>query len=194
MVRKLDHMKQHEVIRTKAVKCSKAVNVNIPFFSNDHYDNLNPKFENTNIASDHSSSSAMNVDDINNSTDFLVDFDINELLASDASILDFHDQIHQQVDENGKFEINGFNLVDEVDQIHEYSKSVDEAGLDGIFKQPTETMDLRSIASTSKLKATPDCNCTISAFPILFGAEGRQANRNLLAFADANLGFNVGTT
>ncbi|OMO91751.1 transcription factor TT2 [Corchorus olitorius] len=140
-------MKQHEVIRTKAVKCSKAVNVNIPFFTND-YNNLDPNFENTNIASD----SALNVDI--NSIDFLVDFDINELLASDDSIPDFH-QIHQQVDENGdhhniygKCEINGFNLVDEVNQIHEYSKSVDEAGLDvdDFFQQASteRIMDLPS--------------------------------------------------
>ncbi|OMP11632.1 hypothetical protein CCACVL1_00378 [Corchorus capsularis] len=159
--------KQHEVIRTKAVKCSKAVNVNvnIPFFSND-YNNLDhPKFENTNIASDHSSSSALNVVDDINSIDFLVDFDINELLAPDDSIPDFHiDQIHdQQVDENGtddqningKCEINGFNFVDEVDdhQLHLNSKPVDdETRIDDFSQQATETMDLRSIASYLNLE------------------------------------------
>ncbi|OMP11626.1 hypothetical protein CCACVL1_00384 [Corchorus capsularis] len=162
-VRKLDHTatyKQHEVIRTKAVKCSKAVNVNvnIPFFSND-YNNLDhPKFENTNIASDHSSSSALNVVDDINSIDFLVDFDINELLAPDDSIPDFHiDQIHdQQVDENGDHNINGKYEINGLDQIHELSKSVDEAGvdLDDFFQQAsTKTiMDLPSIASYLNLE------------------------------------------
>ncbi|OMP11627.1 hypothetical protein CCACVL1_00385 [Corchorus capsularis] len=140
---------QHTLIRTKAVKCSKVVNVNIPLFSNDYNQT---KFGNSN-ASDQSitPSSAMNVDI--DSIDFLVDFDINELLQSDAPIPDFGKIL--EVDENGdqningKFEINGFNFVDEVDdhQLHLNSKPVDdETRIDDFSQQATETMDLRSIA------------------------------------------------
>lgn len=65
----------HNVIRTKAVKCTKAVNV----------DALDPKSETTaNSPTETPSSSAINEDNNNNnSMDFLVDFDIDELLASE---------------------------------------------------------------------------------------------------------------
>ncbi|XP_022756425.1 transcription factor WER-like [Durio zibethinus] len=124
---------QHKVIRTKAVKCTKAVHVIPRLLDNQTAENniLGPKSE-SNTASETPSYSAIHED---NSIDFLMDFDINELLVSDAPISsDLHPI--QQVDENGDNVVenreygNGFNLIDEVD----------------------ETLDLRSLASYLNLE------------------------------------------
>ncbi|XVE97913.1 hypothetical protein REPUB_Repub03eG0059800 [Reevesia pubescens] len=103
-------MDEPKVIRTKAVKCTKAVNVIPRLLGNETTEA--PKSEST-TASEIPSSPAYINDD--NSIDFLMDFDINELLVSDAPISD-------NVLENGDYG-NGFNLIDEV----EIYSSVDEA-------------------------------------------------------------------
>ncbi|XVF35111.1 hypothetical protein REPUB_Repub18cG0116500 [Reevesia pubescens] len=132
---------QHKVIRTKAVKCTKAVNVNIiprRLLLNHNQtaetNILGPKSGST-TPSETPSSSAIHGDD---SIDFLMDFDINELLVSDAPISDF-DPI-QQVDENGEYG-NGFNLIDEVDQL--YSYPVDEAAKADILGDSTNLFQTR---------------------------------------------------
>ncbi|XVE70693.1 hypothetical protein DITRI_Ditri10aG0091100 [Diplodiscus trichospermus] len=150
---------QHKVIRTKAVKCTKAVNV-IPRLLDNQTDQnyiLGLKSEST-TASETPSSSAIHE---NNSMDFLMDFDINELLVSDAQISEFHPS--QQVDENGDNHVvengelgNGFSLIDEVDLY----TSVDEASpADNLgaaasanLFQTSETLDLRSLASYLNLE------------------------------------------
>ncbi|XP_022729719.1 transcription factor WER-like [Durio zibethinus] len=128
---------QHKVIRTKAVKCTKAVNVI-------------PRLLDNQTAETHSSS--VHED---NSVDFLLDFDINELLVLDAPITDFHDPI-QQVDEhcnnaaeNGEYG-DGFNLnLDQVDLYRSPDESAarpDTSRASSDLFQTTETLDLRSLA------------------------------------------------
>ncbi|KAK6273662.1 SANT/Myb domain - like 10 [Theobroma cacao] len=148
---------EHKVIRTKAVKCTKAVNVNVPHLSDCQTaeNNSVPKSEST-TASESPSSSAINED---NSMDFLIDFDINELLVSDAPISDLHQT--QQVDENGENVVdnwecrNGFNL--NIDDVELYS-SVDELARPDNWRastdlfQTSETLDLLSLASYLNLE------------------------------------------
>ncbi|XP_022756427.1 transcription repressor MYB6-like [Durio zibethinus] len=149
---------QHKVIRTKAVKCTKAVNVIPRLLDNQTAENniLGPKSESI-TASETPSSSAIHED---NSIDFLMDFDINELLVSDAPISsDFHPI--QQVDENGDNWVEnreygkGFNLIDEVELI---TSPPNEARPDNLgattnlLFQTTETLDVRSLASYLNLE------------------------------------------
>ncbi|XWS72245.1 hypothetical protein CRYUN_Cryun02cG0023300 [Craigia yunnanensis] len=146
---------QQKVIRTKAVKCTKAVNVIPRLLDNQTAENniLGPKSESS-TASETPSSSAIHE---NNSIDFLMDFDINELLVSDVPISDFHPI--QQVDENGDNVVengeygDGFNLIDEVElysSVHETRP--DNLGASTNLFQTSETMDLRSLASYLNLE------------------------------------------
>ena len=143
---------EHKVIRTKAVKCTKAVNVIPRLLDNQTAENhiLGPKLSESTTASEGLSSSATHED---NSNDFLMDFEIDELIVSDAPISDFH-QI-QQVDENGDNAgengeyRNGFNLIDEVEL---YSSVDEEAARPSDLFQTSETLDLRSLASYLNLE------------------------------------------
>ncbi|XVF48917.1 hypothetical protein PTKIN_Ptkin03bG0226700 [Pterospermum kingtungense] len=156
---------QHKVIRTKAVKCTRAVNVvTPPFADNQRAENdvFGVKYDqsNTTTASNTPSSSAVHED--NNSIDFLMDFDISELLVSDAPISsDFHDQI-QQFDENGDNVMeknngvygNGFSLLHGVDELYSSVEAImpDNFGAGSNIFQTTETLDLRSLASYLNLE------------------------------------------
>ncbi|KAE8687569.1 Transcription factor TT2 [Hibiscus syriacus] len=118
----------HKVIRTKAVKCSKAVNLTL---------DLEPKTVSL-------SSSSGNED--NNSIDFLMDFDIDELLLPEYDPISEVRQV-QQGDEN----VNnarygdGFDLV--TDEVNELRKSMDDLRDGTAFSRTSETLDLQSLAS-----------------------------------------------
>ncbi|KAG8487576.1 hypothetical protein CXB51_018707 [Gossypium anomalum] len=117
----------HNVIRTKAVKCTKAVNV----------DTLDPKSETlVNSPSETPSSSAINEDNTNNnSMDFLVDFDIDELLAFE----------YNPIPELYRTQNGGDKMGNNVADNGEYSHGTD-------FCQACEHLDLRGLESYLNLE------------------------------------------
>ncbi|XWS70079.1 hypothetical protein CRYUN_Cryun03dG0018300 [Craigia yunnanensis] len=149
---------QHKVIRTRAVKCTKGVNVIPRLLDNQTAENniLGPKSESTTATETPSETPSLAILE-DNSIDFLIDIDINELLVSDAPISDFHpiqqvDENGDNVEENGEYG-NGFNLIDEV----ELYSSVDEARADNLgastnLFQTSETLDLQCLASYLNLE------------------------------------------
>ncbi|KAK8523257.1 hypothetical protein V6N13_113205 [Hibiscus sabdariffa] len=128
---KLRTMGEHQVIRTKAVKCTKAVNVT-----------LDPKSE-TISPIETPSSSAINED--HNSLDFLLDFDVDELFIPEYNpISEFHHQVRQVGDDNAGHG-NGFNLI--IDEVNELCNSMDGLRDGAEFFQTGENLDVRSLTS-----------------------------------------------
>ncbi|KAL4318274.1 hypothetical protein GQ457_18G001580 [Hibiscus cannabinus] len=122
----------HKVIHTKAIKCTKAVNIT-----------LDPKLEITGFT-ETTSSSTINED--NNSLDFFMDFNIDELLVPECDpISEFHQVQHG--DENGDdvgYD-NGFDLV--MDEGNELCNSMDNLRDSTMLFQTSETLDFRSLTS-----------------------------------------------
>ncbi|GMI94924.1 hypothetical protein HRI_003161700 [Hibiscus trionum] len=118
--------------RTKAVKCTKVANVT-----------LDPKSKTISLI-EISFFSTINEDDI--FVDFLMDFDIDELLVLEHDLISEFRRV-QQGDENGD-DVgygNGFDLV--MDEGNELCNSMDNSR-DGIaLFQTSETLDLQSLAS-----------------------------------------------
>ncbi|KAE8718837.1 Transcription factor TT2 [Hibiscus syriacus] len=119
---------EHQVIRTKAVKCTKAVNVTI-----------NPKSKTISGVETLPSSSI--------NEDFLMDFDIDELFVPEYDpISEFQHQVRQG-DENGDNMGygDGFNLI--IDDANELCNSMDDLRNGAEIFETSENLDLRSLAS-----------------------------------------------
>ncbi|KAH7851587.1 hypothetical protein Vadar_013767 [Vaccinium darrowii] len=118
-IKPITRAESHKVIRTKAVRCTKPV---LPLQPNDQLANINESLTCNPTESPNSTPTLVDQDD---SSNFLTDFDISDLLISDV-VLDFK---YQQQESND----SGFRLSDTFEAMQR--NSTDEA------------LELKSIAS-----------------------------------------------
>lgn len=127
---------QHNVIRTKAVRCTKPVAPQPP---NDPAVNKNEAIPTSNLIDSPNSISPQLVDQ-DDSSNFFTDFDINDLLISD--VLD--DEFHQESNDSD-FRLSGFEDLQR--------NSTDEIIMQESWKggdhplQPQEALELKTLAS-----------------------------------------------
>ncbi|KAK8535373.1 hypothetical protein V6N13_081512 [Hibiscus sabdariffa] len=122
----------HKVIHTKAIKCTKAIDVTL---------DLKPE-----IISSIETTCSSTINEDNNSLDFFMDFDINGLFVPECDpISEFRQIQHGDENDDDVRYGNDFDLV--VDEGNRLCNSMDNLRDDTTFFQTSETLDLRNLAS-----------------------------------------------